>query len=73
MDQGEKFMTYLIIVAWNQKKCWTNFKALWTTFDSWVWFGTRLYIIIRNTLNGKYKKVCKIYRESILWEDVLPT
>lgn len=66
MNDAERLMTYIIINAWNQKKCWTNFKALWSTFDSWVWFGTRLYIIIRNTLNGKYVRVCKYYRETYL-------
>jgi hypothetical protein len=73
MNEGEKFLLFLIINAWNQKKCWTNFKALWSTFDSWVWFGERLYIIIRNTINGKYKRVCREYAKRILWEDVLPT
>ena len=66
MSDAERLMIYIIINAWNQKKCWTNFKALWSTFDSWVWFGERLYIIIRNTLNGKYVKVCKYYRETYL-------
>lgn len=73
MCEGEKFLLYLIFTAWNRKKCWTNFKALWSTFDSHVWFGARLYIIIRNTLNGKYERVCREYRKRILWEDVLPT
>ena len=71
--EGQKFMWFLIFNAWNQKKCWTNFKALWSTFDSNVWFGLRLYIIIRNTLTGKYKRVCQEYAKRILWEDVLPT
>lgn len=66
MNDAERLMTYIIINAWNQKKCWINFKALWSTFDSWVWFGARLYIIIRNTLNGKYVRVCKYYRETYL-------
>ena len=66
MNDAERLMIYIIINAWNQKKCWTNFKALWSTFDSWVWFGERLYIIIRNTLNGKYVRVCKYYRETYL-------
>lgn len=66
MNDAERLMIYIIINAWNQKKCWTNFKALWSTFDSWVWFGARLYIIIRNTLNGKYVRVRKYYRETYL-------
>jgi hypothetical protein len=69
MNETERFVTYLIINAWNQKKCWTNFKTLWSTFDSWVWFGERLYIIIRNTLNGKYKRVCEYYRKTVLGKD----
>lgn len=69
MNDAEKLMTYIIINAWNQRKCWTNFKALWSTFDSWVWFGARLYIIIRNTLNGKYVRVCQYYRETVLQRD----
>ena len=36
MNDAERLMTYIIINAWNQKKCWTNFKALWSTFDSCV-------------------------------------
>ena len=71
--EGQRFMWFLIFNAWNQKKCWTNFKALWSTFDSDVWFGLRLYIIIHNTLTGKYKRVCREYAKRILWEDVLPT
>ena len=66
MDNGERFMVFLIINAWNRHKCWTNFKALWSTFDSWVWFGARLYIIARNTLNGKYERVCQLYRKKYL-------
>ena len=74
MNDGEKFLLYLVITAWNRKKCWTNFKALWNTgFDSHVWFGARLYYIIRNTISGKYERVCREYRKTILWEDVLPT
>ena len=66
MSDAERLRTYIIINAWNQKKCWTNFKALWSTFDRRVWFGERLYVIIRNTLNGKYVRVCKYYRETYL-------
>ena len=66
MNDAERLMVYIIINAWNQKKCWTNFKALWSTFESWVWFGARLYIIIRNTFNGKYIRVCQLYREKYL-------
>lgn len=69
MSDAERLMTYIIINAWNQKKCWTNFKALWRTFDSRVWFGERLYIIIRSTLNGKYVHVCRCYRETVLQRD----
>lgn len=66
MSDAERLMTYIIINAWNQKKSWANFKALWSTFESRVWFGARLYYIIRNTLNGKYIRVCKYYRETCL-------
>ena len=66
MNDAKRLMTYTIINAWNQKKRWTNFKALWSTFDSRVWFGARLYYIVRNTLNGKYVRVCKYYRETYL-------
>ena len=69
MSDAERLMTYIIINAWNQKKCWTNFKALWRDFDSYVWFGERLYIIIRNTLNGKYVRVCQYYRKTVLQRD----
>jgi hypothetical protein len=69
MNDAERLMTYIIINAWNQKKCWTNFKALWRDFDSRVWFGERLYIIIRNTLNGKYVRVCQYYRKTVLQRD----
>ena len=50
MSDAERLMTYIIINAWNQKKCWTNFKALWHDFDSRVWFGERLYILSFVTL-----------------------
>lgn len=66
MNDAERLMTYIIINAWNQKKCWTNFKALWSTFEPSVLWCTRLYIIIRNTFNGKYVRVCKYYRETYL-------
>ena len=69
MSEAKRFVTYLIINAWNQKKCWINFKALWSTFDSRVWFGERLYIIIRNTFNGKYVHACQCYRETVLGKD----
>lgn len=66
MNEAERLMVYIIINAWNQKKCWTNFKALWSTFEPRVWFGARLYIIIRNTFNGKYVRVCRLYRKKYL-------
>jgi hypothetical protein len=66
MSDAERLMTYIIMNAWNQKKCWTNFKALWSTFEPSVLWCTRLYIIIRNTFNGKYVRVCKYYRETYL-------
>jgi hypothetical protein len=66
MNNAERLMTYIIINAWNQKKCWTNFKALWSTFEPRVLWCTRLYIIIRDTFNGKYVRVCKYYRETYL-------
>lgn len=71
MNDAEKLLLYLVINAWNKKKCWTNFVALYKTgFDSNIWFTTRLYYIIRDTLNGKYERVCEYYRKHTLVEDV---
>ena len=69
MSDAERLMTYIIINAWNQNKCWTNFKALWSTFEPHVWFSARLFYIVRNTLNGKYVRVCQYYRETVLQRD----
>lgn len=66
MNDAERLMIYITINAWNQKKCWTNFKALWSTFEPHVWFGARLFYIVRNTFNGKYVRVCKLYRQKYL-------
>ena len=66
MSDAERLMIYIVVNAWNQKKCWTNFKALWRTFRPDVWFGARLYIIARNTLNGKYKRIAQWYKENHL-------
>ena len=69
MNQQERYLLYLTIKDWNKKKNWFNLKALWRTFEPWVWWGARLYYIIRNTLNGKYERVCQLYEERYLGDD----
>lgn len=66
MTDKERYELYIICKTWNERKSWKNFKALWTTFEPWVWWGERLYYIIHNTLSGKYERVCKYYRENYL-------
>lgn len=66
MTDKERYELYIICKKWNEHKSWENFKALWSTFEPWVWWGERLYYIVRNTLNGKYVRVCKYYRETYL-------
>lgn len=52
------FLFYDVLCNWNRKKSFRNFLDLYNGgFDNNAFFGFRVWRIIRNTLNGRYKDI----------------
>lgn len=50
---------YDAIVAWNHHKSWNTLWQLYKKGFTGSWFGFRLWRIVRNTVNGRYKDIEK--------------
>lgn len=48
---------YDAIVAWNHHKNWRTFYQLYKKGFTGSWFGFRMWRIVRNTANGRYKDI----------------
>lgn len=49
---------YSAVVKWNRKKNFSTFRQIYRDgFDSTAFFGFRIWRIIRNTFNGRYKDI----------------